>query len=72
MTFADDLAIGEKIEQEWLDKILVAFRDTYLTFGKDSRFDMAVPELNATIEVKYDPKSQETGNVVVGITITNP
>ena len=49
MTFADDLAIGEKIEREWLDKMLVAFRDTYLTFGKDSRFDMAVPELNATI-----------------------
>ena len=65
MTFAEDLAIGDKIEREWLDKMLVVFRETYQTFGKDSRFDIAVPELNATIEVKYDPKSQETGNVVV-------
>ena len=65
MTLADDLEIGNKIEREWLDKMLVAFRETYQTFGKDSRFDLAVPELNVTIEVKYDPRSQDTGNVVV-------
>ena len=65
MTLAADLEIGNKIERKWLDKMLVAFRETYQTFGKDSRFDLAVPELNVTIEVKYDPRSQDTGSVVV-------
>ncbi len=65
MSFHHDLMIGEKVERLWLDKMLVAFKDSYQTFGKDSRFDIEIPELDVTIEVKYDPKSLETGNVVV-------
>ena len=61
----DDLERGEKVERHYLKKILEVFEDAYQTFGRDSRFDIAIPEIDVTIEVKFDPKSAETGNVVV-------
>ena len=65
LSFDLDLEIGKRVERSWIDRMKVAFRQTYQTFGEDSRYDIAVPELSVTIEVKYDPKSRETGNVVV-------
>ena len=65
MTFDLDLQIGKRVERSWLDRMKVAFRESYQTFGEDSRYDISVPELSVTIEVKYDPRSRETGNVVV-------
>ena len=61
----DDLARGEAVEAEFLDRVLVAFQEAYQTFGEDSRFDIEIPELNCKVEVKFDPKSLETGNIVV-------
>jgi thermostable 8-oxoguanine DNA glycosylase len=60
-----DLERGKKIEREVLERMLAIFKQTYQTFGKDSRFDIKIPELQITIEVKFDPKSLETGNLVV-------
>lgn len=65
MSFKEDLRVGEAIERVWLDKLLVTFKDAYQTFGNDSRFDIYVPEIDTSIEVKYDPKSLETGNIVI-------
>lgn len=65
MTFDLDLQIGKRVERSWLDRMKVAFRESYQTFGEDSRYDIYVPELKVSIEVKYDPKSRETGNVVI-------
>jgi len=61
----DDLERGEAVEREWLSKLLPLFHDAYMTFGKDSRFDIAIPETDTTIEVKFDPRSLETGNIVL-------
>jgi len=63
--FKDDLHRGQMVEQEFLDRLLPAFRDAYRIFGKDSRADIVVPELNILIEVKYDPASSDTGNIVI-------
>lgn len=61
----EDLERGEKVERHYLEKILAVFRDAYQTFGRDTRFDIKIPELDVSIEVKFDPKSLETGNIVV-------
>ena len=65
MSFEADCRLGEVIESVWLEKLLVSFKDSYQTFGNDSRFDIHVPEIDLKIEVKYDPKSLETGNIVI-------
>ena len=56
---------GEAVEREWLGKLLPLFHDAYMTFGNDSRFDIAIPEMDTTIEVKFDPRSLQTGNIVL-------
>ena len=65
MSFASDLERGEAIERDFLNRVLVAFKKTVQTFGKESRCDIYIPELRAAIEIKYDPKSLETGNIVL-------
>ena len=65
MTFQLDLEIGKRVERSWLDRMKVAFRESYQTFGEDSRYDIYVPELKVAIEGKFDRKSRETGNVVI-------
>ena len=60
-----DLERGKKIEREVLERMLAVFKETYQTFGKDNRFDIKIPELQFTIVVKFDPRSLETGNLVV-------
>lgn len=65
MSWDVDLALGKKVEKAWLNRIMVAFDDARQTFGEDCRFDLEVPELGISIEVKFDPRSQETGNVVL-------
>lgn len=65
MSWSNDLDLGKKVERAWLNRIMVAFGDARQTFGEDCRFDLEVPELGISIEVKFDPRSQETGNVVL-------
>ena len=65
MSWNNDLELGKKVERAWLNRIMVAFGDARQTFGEDCRFDLEVPELGISIEVKFDPRSQETGNVVL-------
>ena len=65
MSWADDLAAGTTIEKEWFEKLSNLFDECYETFGEDSRFDLAIPELDTTIEIKFDKKSLDTGNIVI-------
>ena len=65
MSWASDLAKGDKVEEEWYQKLHGIFQQCAKTFGKDSRFDIEVPELDTTIEIKLDEKSLETGNIVI-------
>lgn len=65
MSWTSDLARGDKVEEEWYQKLFSIFKQCQKTFGVDSRFDISVPELDTTIEIKLDEKSQDTGNIVV-------
>ena len=44
LTFDLDLEIGKRVERSWIDRMKVAFRQTYQTFGEDSRYDVSIPE----------------------------
>ena len=61
----EDLALGKGIERDFLERVMVAFQNAYQTFGDDTRFDIGIPELDVTVEVKFDIKSLETGNIVI-------
>ena len=63
--FDKSLRFGQALEQRLLDRLLVPFRDAVRVFGKDSRCDIKIPELDITIEVKSDITSRDTGNIVV-------
>ena len=64
MSWESDLAKGDKVEEEWYQKLHGIFQQCAKTFGRDSRFDISVTALDATIEIKLDEKSLDTGNIV--------
>ena len=64
MPFAHDLAIGIQAELKILQQLRRKYPDAYKVEGKHSEYDLVVPG-QFTVEVKYDPASQRTGNVVV-------
>lgn len=65
MSWEKDLAKGDRVEEEWLEKLHGIFQQAHKTFGPDSRFDLSVPELDTRIEIKLDAKSKDTGNIVI-------
>jgi len=65
VSWEKDLAKGDKVEEEWLEKLHGIFQQAFKTFGPDSRFDVSVPELDTKIEIKLDAKSKDTGNIVI-------
>jgi len=62
--FAHDLAIGIQAELRLLEHLRQKYPDAYKVEGKHSEYDLVVPG-RFTIEVKFDPASQRTGNVVI-------
>ena len=70
-TFYKDLIKGESIEQELLNKIQLKYPNAYKVEGYFKEYDLYVPEINKSIEVKSDEKSKETGNIVVEIEFNN-
>lgn len=64
MPFASDLAIGIEAELKILKQLQEKYPDAYKVEGKHSEFDLVVPG-QFTVEVKFDPASQRTGNIVV-------
>lgn len=65
MGFKDDLARGGRVEDALLNRLKTAFRGSERASGNHPQYDIKIPELNLKIEVKYDPMSMQTGNVVV-------
>ena len=65
MTFQDDLKIGSKAEDDLLEKLRQAFPLAFRAEGLHPDFDINIPELDKTVEVKFDPRSQDTGNIVI-------
>jgi hypothetical protein len=65
-TFHQDLERGKAIE----GKALAVIRKKYPSASLIEAFkgyDIWIPELHKSVEVKYDPMSNETGNIVVEI-----
>jgi hypothetical protein len=68
--FFNDLARGFDIEE----KILYLIRQKYPCASlvhKYKGYDIWIPELHKSMEVKYDPMSNETGNIVIEIEMFN-
>lgn len=65
-TFHADLDRGVKVENMLLDILKRKYPCSTL-INAFKGYDIWVPEINKSIEVKYDEKSNETGNIVVEI-----
>lgn len=69
-TFHKDLARGMEVEQ----KVCTMLQRTYpcATLVKAFKgYDIWIPEISKSVEVKYDPMSNKTGNIVVEIFMYN-
>ena len=67
MSFSADLAIGESVEEKFLNVIRNKYPSAVKIPNKFSDYDIFIPEKDLKIEVKYDKKSNETGNIVIEI-----
>jgi hypothetical protein len=65
-TFHEDLERGKAIERKALEVIRKKYPSASLIEAFKG-YDIWIPELHKSIEVKYDPMSNETGNLVVEI-----
>ena len=66
-SFKKDLIRGQRIEKEILVEVLKKYDDAYLVDGYCKEWDIHIPSQDKGVEVKYDPMSQKTGNLVVEI-----
>ena len=55
--FKDDLNIGQKYEEIILKRAKKTYPLAYIQKGKFKYWDINVPEVNITLEVKYDKTS---------------
>ena len=65
-SFFDDLDVGLSIEEKLIRHIRKKYPSASSVHAYKG-YDIWVPEINKSIEVKYDPMSNETGNFVVEI-----
>lgn len=68
MSFEEDLKIGEIIEQNVLKDIHKKYPKAYKKEGYYKEYDIYIPEIEKSVEVKHDYKSKYTGNLVVELT----
>ena len=66
-SFEKDLERGQRIEREILVLVKKKYDDAYLVDGYCKDWDIHIPSDDKGVEVKYDPMSQQTGNLVVEI-----
>tara|TARA_E500000081_G_scaffold138813_1_gene154514 strand:- start:317 stop:766 length:450 start_codon:yes stop_codon:yes gene_type:complete len=72
-TFKRDLKRGEQVELALLDMIKVKYPKAHKVQGYFKDYDIYVPEIEKSIEVKYDEKSKYTGNIVIEVSFNgNP
>jgi len=66
-TFKRDLNKGIEIEEKILKVIHKKYPNAYRVEGNFKGYDILIPEIHKTVEVKCDEKSNETGNIVVEV-----
>lgn len=64
--FHNDLERGKEIERKALDIIRKKYPCASL-INAFKGYDIWIPETHKSVEVKYDPMSNETGNIVIEI-----
>lgn len=65
-TFQRDLNAGLEIEKQVLSMLRHKYPCASL-INAHKGYDIWIPELHQSVEVKYDPMSRETGNIVIEI-----
>ncbi len=70
-TFKEDLARGKKAENIVLSMVKDKYPDAYVVDGYCKEWDIHIPSEDKGVEVKYDPMSMKTGNLVVEIEYNN-
>lgn len=70
MSFHTDLERGKKIEIEVLQQIKERYPSATLIHAYKG-YDIWIPEKGFGVEVKYDPMSNETGNIVLEFEFNN-
>lgn len=65
MGFEEDLKRGVAVEDDLLRRLRLIFPNAKRAEGLHQEWDITIPEIGKTVEVKYDPMSQKTGNIVV-------
>ena len=65
MGFKEDLKRGVAVEDDLLRRLRLIFPNAKRAEGLHPEWDITIPEIGKTVEVKYDPMSQQTGNIVV-------
>jgi len=63
--FKEDLIVGEAIEMEVLKRIQKKYPKAYKKIGYCKEYDLVIPEINKTVEVKQDFKAAHTNNIVI-------
>jgi hypothetical protein len=66
-TFKIDLQRGEVIEMNVLSIIKKKYPKAYKVDGYFKDYDLYIPEINKSIEVKSDEKSKYTGNILIEV-----
>ena len=67
MRFKDALIQGKRHEKIVLNRLKKAYPSAYMIEGYFKEYDLFIPEINKSVEVKSDEKSKYTGNIVVEI-----
>ena len=67
MSFEEDLKAGKEIEEYVLEIIQQKYPKAVIMEGYFKEYDIMIPEIDRTVEVKSDVKSLETGNYVVEV-----
>ena len=66
VTFKQDLQRGIAVEQKVLDILKKTYPSASL-IDQYKGYDIWIPETHKSVEVKYDPMSNTTGNVVIEV-----
>ena len=66
-TFARDLEVGNSVENIVLNMIKPKYPCATLIKGYFPDYDIWIPELYKSVEVKSDQKSQHTGNILIEV-----
>ena len=71
MKFNESLVSGKQSENIVLKMVKSKYPKAYIKEGYHKEYDIMIPEINKTIEVKKDFKSKYTGNVVIEMEMNN-